>query len=91
MVSAKWTCQPSRSSTLASAAAIPPSAITVCAFPSSDLQTRPTETPARRRGDRRAEPGAAGADHQDVVLEGLVFGHQRIRQSVQMPIEQSRT
>ena len=40
--------------------------------------------------DRRPEPGAAGADHQDVVLEGLVVG-QKIRQSVQMPIEQRRT
>ena len=28
------------------AAAMPPSAITVCALPSSDLQIRPTETPA---------------------------------------------
>ena len=46
MVSAKWTFQLSRSSTLASAAAMPPSAITVCAFPRSDLQTSPTETPA---------------------------------------------
>jgi len=31
---------------LAMAAATPPSAITVCALPSSDLQIRPTETPA---------------------------------------------
>src|SRR4051812_38903578 len=46
IVSAKWTFQLSRSSTLASAAAMPPSAITVCALPSSDLHTRPTETPA---------------------------------------------
>src|SRR5205814_3366180 len=46
MVSAKWTFQLSRSSTLARAAAMPPSAITVCALPSSDLQTSPTDTPA---------------------------------------------
>src|SRR5215213_5981501 len=46
MVSAKCTRQLSRSSTLASAAATPPSAITVCALPSSDLQTRPTLAPA---------------------------------------------
>src|SRR5687768_6737808 len=45
MVSAKWTFQLSRSSTFARAAAIPPSAMTVCALPSRDLQTRPTETP----------------------------------------------
>ena len=46
IVSAKWTFQLSRSSTLASAAAMPPSAMTVCALPSSDLQTSPTLTPA---------------------------------------------
>src|SRR5215216_1211015 len=45
MVSAKCTFQLSRSSTLASAAAIPPSAITVCALPRSDLKTSPTRTP----------------------------------------------
>ena len=46
MVSAKCTDQASRSSTLASAAARPPSAMTVCALPRSDLQISPTETPA---------------------------------------------
>src|SRR5262245_35645303 len=45
MVSAKCTRQLSRSSTLASAAATPPSAITVCALPSNDLHTTPTFTP----------------------------------------------
>src|SRR3954467_13334472 len=45
-VSAKCTRQLSRSSTLASAAATPPSAITVCALPSRLLQTRPTLAPA---------------------------------------------
>ena len=45
IVSAKCTFQLSRSSLLAMAAAMPPSAITVCALPSSDLQMRPTETP----------------------------------------------
>ena len=46
IVSAKWTFHESRSSVVASAAAIPPSAITVWALPSNDLQTRPTERPA---------------------------------------------
>ena len=46
MVSEKWTFQLSRSSTLPSAAAMPPSAMTVWALPSSDLQINPTETPA---------------------------------------------
>ena len=40
------TCQLSSGSTLPSDAAMPPSAITVCAFPRSDLQTTPTEAPA---------------------------------------------
>ena len=75
IVSAKWTFQLSRSSTLASAAAMPPSAMTVCALPSSDLQTRPTDTPARRRLDRGAQAGAAGADDEHVVLVRLVLGH----------------
>ena len=46
MVSAKCTFQLSRSSLWAMAAAMPPSAITVWALPSSDLQIRPTDTPA---------------------------------------------
>ena len=46
MVSRKWVCHESRSATLASAAATPPSAMTVCALPSSDLQTSPTDAPA---------------------------------------------
>ena len=41
------------------------------------------------RGDGRAQAGAARADHEHVVLERLVIA-QRSRQSVQMPIEQSR-
>src|SRR5687767_12532370 len=60
MVSAKCTFQSSRSSTLASDAATPPSAMTVCAFPSSDLQTRPTDTPwaAASTAARRPAPPA---------------------------------
>src|SRR5712691_302366 len=45
MVSAKWTRQLSRSSTLPMAAATPPSAITVCALPSSDFVTTPVLAP----------------------------------------------
>src|ERR1700760_2646133 len=89
MVSAKWTRQLSRSSTLASAAAIPPSAITVCALPRSDLHTRPTETPPAEAS--MAAPSPAGADHQHVVLARLELRHQKILRSVQTPSEQSRT
>src|SRR6476646_4423008 len=45
IVSEKCTRQLSRSSTFAIAAAAPPSAITVCALPSSDLQTSATRSP----------------------------------------------
>src|SRR4026207_1320604 len=45
MVSLKWTCQLSCGSTLPMAAATPPSAITVWALPSSDLQIRPPSGP----------------------------------------------
>ena len=70
---------------------MPPSAITVCALPSSDLQISPTVTPAFGRLDRRAQPGAAGTDDEHVVAVGRVRRHQKILQSVQTPIEQSRT
>src|SRR5437870_239484 len=46
MVSRKWVSHPSWGTTWASAAATPPSAITVCALPSSDLHTSPTDTPS---------------------------------------------
>ena len=43
-----------------------------------------------RRRNRRAQAGAAGADHQDVVLVRLVVGHQKILGSAQIPIEHMR-
>ncbi len=46
IVSAKCASQLSRWATLPSAAAMPPSAITVWALPSRHLHTIPTETPA---------------------------------------------
>ena len=60
IVSAKCTFQLSRSSLCAIAAAMPPSAMTVCALPSSDLQIRPTETPlsAASIAARRPAPPA---------------------------------
>src|SRR5579863_8494748 len=45
MVSRKWTCQLSSSHTLPMAAATPPSAITVWALPSRDLQTSAVRSP----------------------------------------------
>ena len=75
MVSAKCTFQLSRSSTLASAAATPPSAITVCALPEQRLADEPDGDARRRRLDRGAQPGAAGADDEHVVLVGLILGH----------------
>src|SRR4051794_38855571 len=46
MVSRKCTCQLSSAHTLPIAAAMPPSAITVCALPSSDLQTSAVRAPS---------------------------------------------
>ena len=45
IVSRKWTFQWSRLSTFPKAAATPPSAITVCALPNSDLHIRPVLNP----------------------------------------------
>ena len=70
IVSRKWTCQLSSGYTLPSAAAMPPSAITVWALPSSDLQTSAVRAPWRGRLDRRPQPGAAGADDDDVERRG---------------------
>ena len=53
------------------AAATPPSAMTVWALPSSDLQTSPTFAPAAFGLDRRPQPGPAGADDEDVVRADL--------------------
>src|SRR5207302_1581989 len=57
---AKWTCQLSLGSTLPRAAAMPPSAMTVWALPSSDLQTRVTDSPeeAAAIAARRPAPPA---------------------------------
>ena len=91
IVSRKWTCQESCSATLPSAAATPPSAITVWALPRSDLQTSPTFAPWRRRLDRRPQAGSPGPDHQDVV--GVALGdlvHSRIDGSLNSPIARSR-
>ncbi len=130
MVSAKCTRQLSRSSTLPSAAATPPSAITVCALPSSDLHTSPTFAPAAdaaiaarspappapitstswskvwysgmsersQVSSRRSQvAGHCRADRDRVALRlrdsdsRLDLRLHRILQSVQTPIEQSRT
>ena len=55
------------------AAASPPSAITVCALPSSDLQTTPTLAPLRERLDRGSQPRAARADDQHIVFVSFVL------------------
>jgi len=70
---------------------MPPSAITVCALPSSDLQIRPTETPAFAASMAARSPAPTRPDHEDVRTYTLMRRHQRILKSVQIPIEQSRT
>ena len=94
MVSAKWTFQLSRSSTLAIAAAMPPSAMTVCALPSSDLQTRPTDAPAADASIAArspAPPAPMTRTSCSWVWSRFRVGHQMILKSRMMPIEHSRT
>ena len=71
MVSRKWTCQLSFGLTLPIAAAQPPSAITVCALPNSDLEMMAVRLPCCAGLDGGAQPGAAGADDDDVVVVAL--------------------
>src|SRR6266404_95846 len=70
MVSRKWTFQLSRESVVASAAATPPSAITVCALPSSDLQMSATEQPwaAASIAARRVAPASRRAAREAVEV-----------------------
>ena len=60
IVSRKWTCQLSLGLTLPMEAAQPPSAITVCALPNSDLEMIAVFLPAWRASiaARRPEPPA---------------------------------
>ena len=68
IVSRKWTCQLSSFQTLPIAAAMPPSAMTVCALPRSDLQIERRLEPLAERLDGGAQARAAGADDDDVVV-----------------------
>ena len=91
IVSAKCTCQLSRSSLLPIAAAMPPSAITVCALPSKRLADEADRDASRGSFDRGAQAGAAGADDQHVVAIRVRRAHQNSLRSVITPIEQRRT
>src|SRR5665213_687729 len=86
MVSAKWTRQLSRLSTLPIAAAIPPSAITVCALPSSDLHTSPTFAPcaaASIAARKPAPPAPMTSTSCSIVWYSMVIG----RSSGRAPLE----
>ena len=95
IVSAKWTFQLSRSSTWAIAAAMPPSAMTVCALPSSDLQTRPTDAPAADASIAARSPAPPAPMTRTscswVWQIRFAVGHQMILRSWMTPIEHSRT
>ena len=70
MVSAKWTPQLSRGSVFPSAAASPPSAITVWALPSSDLVTTAVlqpASPAATAARRPAPPAPTTRTSQSMV------------------------
>ena len=49
--------------------------MTVCALPSSDLQTSAVLAPSADDFDGRAQTRAAGADDDYVVFVGLIVGH----------------
>ena len=71
MVSRKWTFQLSSGHRLPRAAAIPPSAITVWALPRRLRQIERGAGPGLVGRYGGAQPGPAGADHDDVV--GMVL------------------
>ena len=54
---------------------MPPSAMTVCALPRSDLQISPNGNAGGGRFDGGAQSGAARADHENVVLKSFIFRH----------------
>ena len=85
MVSRKWTCQLSLLLTLPMLAAMPPSAMTVCALPNRDLQMTATRIPASRARSPRF--GATGTDDEDVVLVALDLGRGRVGSSVGSCVE----
>src|SRR3990172_5236128 len=92
MVSAKWVFQSSRSSTFASAAAMPPSAITVWAFPRSDMQTRPTVAPWAEASIAALSPHPPAPLHGALVEPARAavgsFAHGSAREPVQKPAHQ---
>ena len=69
---------------------MPPSAMTVWALPSRDLQTRPTD-PRGGGFDGGPQARPSGPDHEHVVPVRLVLGHQRSLTSDQIPRESIRT
>ena len=71
MVSRKCTFQLSRLSTLPIAAAMPPSAITVWAFPSRLFESTAVFIPCALDSMAARKPGAAGADDDDVGFDGF--------------------
>ena len=53
---------------------MPPSAMTVCALPSSDFVTTPTFAPCADASMAARKPGAAGADDEHVVFDdGMIM------------------
>ncbi len=73
------------------AAAIPPSAITVCALPSSDLQITPTETPLDEASIAALKPAPPAPITSTSYACVWYSGIQTILQSVHTPIEHRRT
>src|SRR3712207_5085442 len=83
MVSRKWTCQLSRALTLPIAAAAPPSAMTVCALPNSDLEMIAVFLPASRASiaARRPAPPAPITTTSYACRSILVIGGSSVEEA----------
>ena len=69
---------------------MPPSAMTVCALPSNDLQTRPTETPSAAAAIAARSPAPPAPITKTSCSWVSIFGHQKILGSLNTPIEHIR-
>ena len=91
IVSAKWTRQLSRSSTLPIAAAIAAFGHHRVRLAEQRLADEPDAHALRRGFDRRAQAGAAGADDEHVVLDRLILGAHRAAPMTALNVAEGET
>src|SRR4051794_35246238 len=93
MVSRKWTCQLSLLLTLPMLAAMPPSAITVCALPNNDLQITATRIPFSRAAiaaRRPAPPAPMTSTSYSYCSTSVFVAASSVTWSPAMSVPQSR-